>query len=343
MRVGFLGTGWIAQHHSKSLRRSGIDIVRAGCYDPDRARAVAFAAASGHEVCDSEDEVLEGCDAIYITTWTSEHRRLVEAAAAHQLALFCEKPLATTLADAEAMLTVVAEAGITNQVGLVLRHSPAYLWARRLIDDPAAGRLMTVVFRDDQFIPIQGHYGSSWRADVTRAGAGTLLEHSIHDIDMLHFLSGSTITDVQAMQSNFHGLAGIEDVMSASFRFATGATGTLTSVWHDNLARPSLRRIEVICERRFITIEGDDWFGPVAWTDTDGTSGSLAHDDLVDAARPLLSSDANPDVAFIEAVRDGRPAFPDFAVAVEAHQVVDAMYRAAAATPASFSSEAPSG
>lgn len=53
VRVGFLGAGLIATYHSKSLRGSGAPVVRAGVYDPDRERADAFAAASGHHVVDS--------------------------------------------------------------------------------------------------------------------------------------------------------------------------------------------------------------------------------------------------------------------------------------------------
>ena len=102
------------------------------------------------------------------------------------------------------------------------------------------------------------------------SAAGTLLEHSIHDVDMLRFLVGD-VERVSANTANFHGHDGIEDVANATIGFASGAIGTLTSVWHDNLARPSLRRVEIFCERRYIVIEGDDWFGPVHWTDTDGS------------------------------------------------------------------------
>ncbi len=329
MRVGFLGTGWIATHHSKSLRQAGGAVERAGCYDPDRSRAEAFAAATGHRVCDSESEVLDGCDAVYVTTWTSEHPRLVAEAARRGLAVFCEKPLATGLGEAEAMLAAVTGAGVTNQVGLVLRHSPAYLWARHLIADPAAGRTMAVVLRDDQFIPTQGQYDSDWRADVTRAGAGTLLEHSIHDVDMLRFLVDSPISAVCARQASFHGHPGIEDVAGATIEFAGGAIGTLVSVWHDNLARPSMRRVEVFCERRWVAIDGDDWFGPVTWTDADGTTGAMAGGELTGAAAALLDGHPNPDVSFVEAAAGRAPASPDFAVAVEAHRVVEAMYRSA--------------
>ena len=332
LRIGFLGAGMIATYHSKSLRRSGVEgihgVVRAGVFDPDTARAQAFAAASGHRVCTTEDEVLDGCDAVYICTWTSEHPRQVAKAVQRGLAIFCEKPLAVSTDIAEHMAAQVVEAGLTNQVGLILRRSLAYNWAKHLIDDPTAGRVMSVVFRDDQFIPIQGHYASTWRADRELVGAGTLIEHSIHDVDMLRFLVGE-IDRVSANTANFHGHDGIEDVASATIGFRNGAIGSLTSVWHDNLARPSLRRVEVFCERRHVVIEGDDWYGPVSWTDTDGTTGHLAGDALEAVALPLLDGTMNPDGEFVRAVVEGRAAHPDFATAVEAHRIVGAMYRSA--------------
>jgi predicted dehydrogenase len=342
LRVGFLGAGLIATYHSKSLRRSGAEaahgVVRTGVFDPDEVRARAFAAASGHTVCASEDEVLDGCDAVYICTWTSEHPRQVAKAVERGLAIFCEKPLAVTTELAASMAESVAAAGLTNQVGLVLRRSAAYNWARHLIDDPAAGRVMTVVFRDDQFIPIQGHYESTWRADRMLVGAGTLLEHSIHDVDMLRFLVGE-VSRVSANTANFHGHDGIEDVANATLVFAGGAIGTLTSVWHDNLARPSLRRVEIFCERRYIVIEGDDWFGPVHWTDTDGATGSLEGPEIVAAVVPLVDGSLNPDGEFVRAAADRRPAHPDFATALQAHRIVDALYRSAAKEGASVAVE----
>jgi predicted dehydrogenase len=329
MRVGFLGAGLIATYHSKMIKRSGVEVERAGVYDPDGERAEAFARASGHTAMSSEDAVLDSCDAVYVCTWTSEHPRLVAQAAARHLAVFCEKPLAVDLAGAEALASDVQSAGVTNQVGLVLRRSPAYLWARHLLDEPTAGAVMTVVFRDDQFIPIQGHYGSTWRADREKAGSGTLLEHSIHDLDMLRFLVAD-IAAVSARTANHHGYDGIEDVASVSLGFVGGATGTLTSVWHDNLARPSLRRVEVFCERRHVVIDGDDWFGPVRWTDADATEGRLEGQALHEAAEALVDGSLNPDAEFLRAAECGQPTWPDVAVAVEAHRAADACYRSAA-------------
>ena len=155
VRIGFLGTGFIATYHSKSLKRGGANIVRAGAYDTDADRAQAFCLASGHTMCASEDEVIASADAVYVCTWSSEHKRLVGKVIAAGKAVFCEKPLAPTLAEAEQLVSEVNASGVINQVGLVLRHAPSYLLARELIAEKKSGRVMNVVFRDDQFIPIQ--------------------------------------------------------------------------------------------------------------------------------------------------------------------------------------------
>ena len=326
--IGFLGTGHIATFHSKMLRRCGVPHTRGPVFDIDSARAETFAAASGSTVVGSEDEVVAGSDLVYICTWTSEHARLVDKCIAAGKPFFCEKPLGTGLASAAQMATVAAASGLTHQCGLILRRSPAYLWARELIAAPAAGAVMSVVFRDDQFIPVQGHYKSTWRGDVEKAGAGTLLEHSIHDVDMLRFLVGDVV-DVSARATYRHGLPGIEDCVAASVSFAGGAVGTLTTIWHDNLSRPSLRHVEVFCQNRTVVIAGDDWFGPVTWSDADGSSGSLEGEALIDAVAGLAVGDANPDGAFVRAAVGGESGYPDFAVALEAHRIVEAMYESA--------------
>lgn len=326
--VGFIGTGHIATFHSKMLKRSGVAIVRGGCYDIDAARAEIFAQGSGSTVMHSEEEVINSSDVIYICTWTSEHQRLVDMCIAAGKPFFCEKPLSTGFAKAKEMHESATASGLTHQCGLILRRSPAYLWARELIEDPVAGAPMAVVFRDDQFIPVQGHYKSTWRGDVEKAGAGTLLEHSIHDVDMLRFLIGD-VSSVSARSTYRHGIDGIEDCVAASVQFANGAVGTLTTIWHDNLSRPSLRNVEVFCENRTVIIAGDDWFGPVTWSNADGTTGSLEGEELMAKTAPLALKDPNPDAAFVLSAVEKEPGFPDFSIALEAHRIVEAMYQSA--------------
>ncbi len=329
VRVGFLGAGLIATFHSKMLHGSGADVAWAGVYDPDPDRASAFANASGATACSSEEQVLDDCDAVYVCTWTSEHRRLVEGAVTRGLPVFCEKPLSTDLAGATAMADLVREAGVVNQVGLILRRSPAFLLVRDLVADPASGRVMSVVFRDDQFIPVQGSYASTWRGDRTKAGSGTLLEHSIHDLDILEFTSGR-VDAVSARSANFHGLDGIEDSVATTVQFEAGGVGTMVSIWHDILERPSLRRVEIFCERAWIVMEEDDWFGPVSWTRLGGEAQKLTGGDLVAECQRRGLRMANPDEDFIASVVSGQPATPSFADALRAHVLADAVYRSAA-------------
>jgi predicted dehydrogenase len=328
VRVGFLGGGFIAHHHGKMLHTSGADAAIAVVHDPDPAKAETFARASGARVVASTDELLDQVDAAYVCTWTAEHPRLVAAVVARGLPVFCEKPLAVDLTSAQAMVAAVEAAGVVNQVGLVLRDSPAFLYLRHLVGRPESGRVMSVVLRDDQYIPIQGQYGSTWRADPTKAGSGTLLEHSIHDLDILEWMLGP-IDAVTASSREFHQIDGIEDVFAATLEFASGALGSLVSVWHDLLERPSLRRVEVICERAHFWLEDDVW-GPVHWTRPGGDEGALGGPDLGLALAAVDIDVRNPDQAFIEAVLRREPASPDFAAAGRAHLVADALYRSAA-------------
>jgi predicted dehydrogenase len=330
VRVGFLGAGLIATYHGKSLHRFAPDAELRAVHDPDADRAAAFAAASGAEAMPDEAAVLDAVDAVYVCTWTSEHPRLVAAAAERGLAVFCEKPLATGLDQAEAMAATVEAAGVINQVGLVLRSSPSFLELEHQLADPRNGRVQAVVLRDDQFLPVQGTYGSTWRGDRTRAGAGTLLEHSIHDVDALEWLLGPA-TSVSARSGTFHGHTGIEDTVVAGLEMASGAQVSLTSVWHQLLERPSLRRLEVICEHAFLTLE-HDVHGPVTWTRAEG-SGSLEGEELFEAVGARHDGRVpNQDRGFVEAVASGTAGpDPDLRTAVRAHRVVDAAYRSASA------------
>ncbi len=285
--------------------------------DLDANRAALFASDTGATTVSTAEAVIEDSDAVYVCTWTAAHRELVEQVAAAGKAVFCEKPLATNLASARAMTNAVA--GVTNQVGLVLRHSPSFRWLQDACQNRAEnGRIMNVVFRDDQYIPIQGMYGSTWRGDPALAGAGTLLEHSIHDIDLLEWMLGPLV-EVAAFSNEVHGIEGIEDSVTVMLRTESGAQAALISVWHDVLSRPSQRRVEVICERATLTLEGD-WVGPVRWERSTDDHGVLTD----------LATSLSPDADFIRAVRLGQPASPDFSVALQAHAVADAIYRSAA-------------
>ena len=146
--------------------------------DIDGSRAQEFADIVGAalvttdatQVIDSPD-----IDVVYITVPTSGHKELVLRAAAQGKHIFCEKPLAARLADVRQMVAATEKAGVKTGVGLILRHSPILTVLKSLMEDATLGRLMAIVFRDDQFFPIKGHYGSEWRKDRDIVGSGTLL------------------------------------------------------------------------------------------------------------------------------------------------------------------------
>lgn len=327
VRVGFLGAGAIATYHSKSLRASGEQVERSLVFDPDWPRAEAFADITGANVAGSAEEVIAGSDAVYVCTWTSEHEALVNMAADAGVAIFCEKPLGTSLDSARRMVERVDASGVTNQVGLILRRSPVFHLLKQLGDDPISGELISVTFRDDQFLPIQGHYASTWRADVEKAGAGVLIEHSIHDVDLLEWMYGP-ITSVSATTRFLHEIEGIEDSVVARYQFESGLNATLTSIWHDLLDRPSNRQVEVFGSTLWAQLNGE-WAGQVQWSRNATTETRSGHDVAKEVHDPRAGE--NPDGAFIRAVRDGTPAYPAMTEALRAHVVVDATYRSAAA------------
>ena len=254
---------------------------------------------------DSEEAVLDAVDAVYVCTWTSEHPRLVAAAVERGLPVFCEKPLATTLDGARGRWpTAVAAAGVVNQVGLVLRSSPAFLELKHQIEDPRSGRVQAAVLRDDQFLPVQGMYGSTWRADPEQGRGRARCSSTRSTTSTRSSGCSARSVSVSARSSTFHGNPGIEDTVVVGMELAGGAQVSLTSVWHQLLERPSLRRLEVICEHAFFTLE-HDVMGPVTWT-RPGEQGSLEGGELFSAvAERHDGRSPNQDAGFVEAVASG--------------------------------------
>jgi predicted dehydrogenase len=304
-------------------------------------RAAGWAARTGAAVM-APDELLDAVDAVYVTTWTAAHPSLVAAAAERGVAVFCEKPIGVSASVVEEMVDVVEQAGIVNHAGLVLRAVPAWIHVRRLVADPRAGRLMAVSFRDDQYIPTHGRYASTWRVDPALAGRGALLEHSIHDVDVLRWVGGE-IAAVSGTTREFHGHDRIDDVAVARLEYADGGVAALTSVWHDVLERPSLRFVELFCERLHIALDGDSK-GMVRWQFTGSAIETRTPVELVaeclawpdspdvpttDVVTFLGGPILDPATPFLTAVRDGGPSPLPFAEALPAHRVVDAIYRSA--------------
>ncbi len=342
LRVGFVGSGLIAWAHGLSLKAmidgGVVDAAIVAVHDQRERRARGFAEALGGDdvvVVADAAEVARRCDAVFICTPTSAHRGAVDEALTAGRAVFCEKPLDVDLSRATELVEAVATSGVAGQSGLVLRSAPVFRELRDLVQGGTLGSPMAAVFRDDQYFPIQGTYASQWRADASQAGGGCLIEHSIHDLDILRFCFGD-VDSVVARTANHAGHQGIEDLAAVTLSFASGFEAQLTSVWHDILSRGSTRRLEVFCREGMVWLD-DEFRGPLHMQTSAGTEVRacpspewvdalpLADDEVGLAVRAYVEADR----AFIDAVAAGRPPEPGLDVALEAHRLVDAAYRSA--------------
>lgn len=348
LRIAMIGCGHIGTVHAYALRQlmqAGlVDARIATAYDPDPERAERMARHNGATAVSTIDAALDGADVAWICTWTAGHLDAVERAVARSMPVFCEKPLSATFEQCEQVAALLAP--VPHQVGLVLRHAPVFAIAADIVQSGRYGRVLTTNFRDDQYFPIQGMYGSTWRSDPAKAGGGTLIEHSIHDVDLLGWILGEPVS-VQASTAQRYGYAGIEDTAVVHLGYADGSRAVLMSIWHQVLSRGSSRRLELFCDDAYCWTE-DDYLGPWTIQTSDGTTeviGSVpewaSRLDVPEVYEKSVVQYAEPAKAFLDAIAAGgatgaapggagHGGFPTVREALAAHRIVEAGYRSAA-------------
>ena len=244
--IGLIGTGFMGKAHALAYRAAravmgDVPEVRLAllCDTPaDRAEAMAaqfgFARATDDWrglVADSE------VDIVCITTPNGLHREMALAAVEAGKHVHCEKPLALTFEDAQAMEVAARTAGVRTMVGYNYIHNPAVTHARKLISDGVIGR--PVHFRGwvDEDYQADPDLPWTWRARRADAGLGALGDLGCHLVSMSHVLMGpieSLIADTQIIHESrplaeVEGRAEVEndDTASAIVRYVSGAQGTL--------------------------------------------------------------------------------------------------------------------
>lgn len=343
VRVGLVGAGVIGCTHAAVLQqisaaypdRVSLEAVA----DPDAeaaARAVQVfgfsqSFADGHELLDQA-----AVDAVFLCTPTRFHAELLEHASLRCPAVFCEKPLAMSYAEGEQMVDLATRRGVRCQIGLVLRYSAIFHVLHDLFRDSSLGPPMAVLFRDDQVFPIRGVHHSPWRADRDLTAGGTLIEHGVHDLDLLTWLFGP-IHSVRAWERNFAGHAGIEDYVAAELQFQSGLRAQLVNVWHEMVQRPSNRRLEVFFRHGFFATE-EDFLGDILLQLGDGPLQRLCATEVLERfvqLRPSPPAGLRPyfgvaylvqDLAFLEALWNGTAPQPGLAVGLEAQRLAEAVY-----------------
>lgn len=232
VRCGVWGVGVWGEKHARVY---GVipEAEFIGVCDRDRARSSAVVAQFGGRVFDTPEAMLAECEAISVATPTVAHLEAAQRALAAGCHVLVEKPMAVTVAEADAMILAAERAGRVLQVGQVERFNPALLAARPFIRSPK----FIEAHRLAAFQP------RSLDIDVV----GDLM---IHDIDAVLHLTGQTPADLSAV--GVAVLSSTEDIANARLEFADGCVANLTA---SRVSVERLRRIRFFTRDAYVSVD----------------------------------------------------------------------------------------
>ena len=246
--VGLIGTGFMGKCHALAFRaveavfgdvpRPRLEVL---C-DVPAARAQHFAKQFGFARATDDWRVLiadPAVEIVSITTPNNLHKIIALEAIAAGKAVYCEKPMALTLDDAEAMAAAAEGAGVATMVGYNYLHNPIVTHARGLIDAGAIGRIVHFRGVVDEDYMADAETPWSWRCLEREAGLGALGDMGCHLVSVARHLVGPIVSLVAERQvvhagrpkPDGTGTGPVEndDAASALVRFAGGAHGSLAT------------------------------------------------------------------------------------------------------------------
>ena len=232
MRVGVVGAGALGYHHVRLLR----DVqgaALAGFFDTRAERSRQVSEELGVKAFESLDALLESCDALTIAVPTPAHYAVAKPALERGRHLLIEKPLATTLAEADELLEIAGRTGALVQTGHVERFNRAVRAALPYVETPR-------FIDSDRLAPFNPR-GS----DVA-----VVLDLMIHDIDLVLTLVGSHVADVAAV--GVPVLTPFVDIANARVAFASGAVANITS---SRVSRERMRKVRIFQQSGYISLD----------------------------------------------------------------------------------------
>lgn len=240
LRIGVFGTGHLGRVHLRCLRLLQDKWELVGCCDPDEAAQKAVVELADSEGWgatpawfDSPEALIEAVDAIAIVTPTSEHARLAKLAIQAGKGCFIEKPVTTTLQEAESLLDLQKQCGGVVQIGHVERFNPAFQAARHHLDRP-------------QFI--EAHRLAPF--NPRGLDVPVVLDLMIHDIDLaLHALEG----EVTRVAANGVAVVGQSvDMANARLEFSSGAVANLTA---SRVSLSPMRKVRLFQPDAYLSVD----------------------------------------------------------------------------------------
>ena len=224
---GLIGTGRIAEDRVLPGINSYAGNKLIGVVSRDQARANDFAKRFGAQHAYTRyDDLLRNPDitVVAIHTPNALHAEQAIAAARAGKHVFCDKPMATSVADAERIVRECEMAGVKLGVNFHNRFMPCFIETRRIVQSGEIGEVLMVQLEASAGVGAAS-VAATWRGDPSLAGLGTTMNVGVHVYDILRFILGSEVVMVSAM---FEAAPGVMEKTSlATFRFANGVMAQL--------------------------------------------------------------------------------------------------------------------
>lgn len=233
IKVGLVGLGNMGQNHLRILSLlKGVEVVF--IHDQDGDRAARFAAQYGVTAVADVDAAMASVDAVVIATPTSTHHDWIKRAANHVKHIFVEKPIASTLAEAEDIAAFAAAKGLNIQTGFIERFNPAVQVLKRILD------------RSERVIGVDFTRTNKLSARITDVDVITDL--MIHDIDLALYLNGP----VRSVSAHGTKEGTMIDYASA---LLTHENGRFSRIQASRITDKKMRKIEATCRDMFVDCE----------------------------------------------------------------------------------------
>ncbi|MET9791141.1 Gfo/Idh/MocA family protein [Streptomyces canus] len=215
MRIGILGLGRIGAFHAETL--SGLDAVESLVLtDPFAEAAKSAAERFGGKVVDSPEALLAaGVDGIVVAAATDAHPKLILAGVEAGIPVFCEKPVAKHMGEGVEVLRAVEGSDVPIQIGYNRRFDTGFVNARAAVQSGELGKLHTVRSTTLDPAPPPAAY--------IAASGGIFRDCSVHDFDIIRWVTGREVVEVYAVGGN----RGAEYIKEAGDADTTGAILTL--------------------------------------------------------------------------------------------------------------------
>jgi predicted dehydrogenase len=232
LRIAVIGVGYLGRHHARILSDlPGVELV--AVVDTNRARAEEIAEARKTRSLVDSREVVGQVDAVTIAVPTERHLEIAAPLLKAGLPVLVEKPMARSLAEADAMIAAAREAGVPLGVGHTERFNPAVAEARPLLADPRFIEVHRLGTFPERSLDI----------DV-------VFDLMIHDLDVLLSLVTSDVESIEAV--GVPVLTGRVDIANARLRFANGCIANLTA---SRISRDRVRRIRFFQHSAYLSID----------------------------------------------------------------------------------------